>query len=106
MSDPISIVFLSCGHSRSYPKPAPLMGETVLCHPCNKPVTVAEAPHNYRWVCDDCKTKRDYGGAFVTAETKAVAHATRKAGHRVRLLDGDEELRVFYHEPLPVEIPF
>jgi|SRR3954453_20025441 hypothetical protein len=100
------LVTFDCLHSAMFPTPLPRLGESVLCTRCNKPVKVITAPHDYRWYCDTCKAGRQYGAAFVTMETKAATHALRRVGHRVILRDGDDDLRVIHHEPMPIDIPF
>lgn len=100
------IVVLSCLHTRSYRPPLPKTGDTVFCPSCDKSVQVIKPPSQYRTKCRDCKRgTREYGDAFVTAETKAVAHATRHAGHKVTVWDGDTLVSTFEHETLEIDVP-
>jgi hypothetical protein len=104
----VNVVVLSCLHTVVYkaPAPSPRHGDTVLCQRCNDYRQVGVAPKNYVVNCVSCKrwAHREYGNAFVTAETRAVTHAAKNAGHRVRLIDDDRIVGEWFHAPLPVEL--
>lgn len=94
---------LSCLHTAYFPPPHPRSGELVYCIRCNEPKRIAKPPSGYEVKCRDCKrANRHYGEAFVTAETRAVSHATRHAGHRVTLWYDGKQVRDFYRETLAI----
>lgn len=101
------LVILSCLHTTYWTPPAPRVGERVYCFMCGAYRDTTEAPHDYAVFCQSCTYAKECGNALITAETAAVKHATRRPGHRVHLVDGEQEIRSYRHEPLPanVEVP-
>src|SRR3954447_14104360 len=90
---------LSCLHSYISEIP-PNHNDLVWCNRCGDYRHVGVPPRDvYRINCINCKKLRrtDYGGAFVTAETKAVNHALKYAGHKVILTKNDEEVSSYHH---------
>lgn len=106
-------IILSCLHTLEYTDPAPLMGEELWCTRCREYKQAVIAPPNYTLTCDHgCGSKgralrTQFGAAFVTAETHAVKHATKRAGHRVELANGVNHVQTFFHPVmvLDVDIP-
>lgn len=99
-----TLIVFSCLHTAMFTIAPPKTGETVYCHKCGKYRIVAQAPHSYHVRCETCVYSREFGDALVTAETAAVKHATRKAGHRVALTDEGEEVRVFHHPVITMNV--
>lgn len=97
------LIILSCLHTAEFPKPAPQPGERVYCFRCGGYKDVAEAPHNYAARCGSCSYNRVTGNALIAAEIAASRHALRRPGHRVVLVDGELHVRVYRHQPLPVD---
>lgn len=90
------IVVLQCGCQPFYPTPIPVVGDVVCC-PTHGPTTRVEGI-NWGFKCQDCRYGRmELGDAPLTAESKASAHAIKKA-HRVRVWRkvGTKEDRDFY----------
>jgi hypothetical protein len=106
MAKSISLFVLSCLHTAYYAPPLPRMGEHVYCAKCNKSVCIAKVPCRYETKCRDCsRGNHDYGDAFVTAETRAVGHASRHAGHRVTLWKDGVQIADYTREVLKLESP-
>ena len=77
----------------------------VFCQRCDDYRQVGMAPKDYVVNCVSCKrwAWREYGTAFVTAETRAITHAAKNPGHRVRLIEGDRIVREWFYAPLMIE---
>jgi hypothetical protein len=87
---------------------APRHGDLVWCQECKDYRTVGVPPRDdYTVNCVNCKRMRDkhYGDAFVTAETRAVTHSLKHAGHKVTLSKNGVVVRVYDHPAMPVDIP-
>src|SRR3954469_19145246 len=95
---------LSCLHTFTTDV-EPRHNDTIWCARCGDYRQVGKPPAS-RYVvnCVSCKRlrNRDYGAAFVTAETRAVTHSLKYAGHRVTLTRDGERVSEFYHPAVPV----
>ena len=103
-----TLFVLSCLHVVKYPPPLPKTGSQVYCATCRHGVTVAKVPSRYETRCSvsDCKRgNRDYGDAYVTAETKGSAHALRHAGHEVTVLEDGVVISTHKREPIMIDAP-
>lgn len=101
-------IILSCLHTLTFGDPAPKMGEELWCRRCQAVKPAAIAPPNYTLTCDHgCAGKRlrhEFGTALITAETRAVEHSMKRAGHRVTLANGLNHVREFFSEILHVDV--
>lgn len=98
-------VILSCLHTATFSTPAPMKGEKVWCYRCGSYRPAVEAPHDYTVRCLSCtRLDRNLGNAEVTADTLAVKHASRYAGHRVVLIDGETQIQEYWHAVIPVAV--
>lgn len=101
---------LSCLHF-FITESAPNHGDLVWCRNCGDYRSVGVPPVNdYVVNCVNCKRMREkhYGDAFVTAETRAVNHSLKHAGHKVTLSKNGQVVRTYHHETavqVDVDIP-
>lgn len=92
-------VVLSCLHTIQFERPAPRVGEYVLCVRCDAYKRSIVPPDSFRIVCRDCTRfpQRDYGRASLRVEIDADKHARKFPGHRVRVLNGEREVSERMH---------
>lgn len=98
-----TLVVFECLHTQEFAFHPPQAGELVWCARCGDYKNVTLAPHSFSVHCDNCTFHRDYGNAEITAETAAIKHAARRAGHRVVVKDEGAEVRVFHHEVITMD---
>jgi hypothetical protein len=99
-----TVVVFECLHTQVFAFHPPKAGELVWCPKCGDYKSVATAPHDFYVDCAHCTFHKRYGNAEITAETAAIKHAARRAGHRVVITDSGEEVRVFHHEVITVDV--
>jgi hypothetical protein len=95
-----ALVVLSCLHTILFEKPAPRIGEYVLCVRCDAYKRAVVPPDSYRVTCRDCTRApaRSYGSAKLRAEIDADKHARKLPGHRVIVLNGERHVSERMHE--------
>jgi hypothetical protein len=105
----MTTVVLSCLHTLSFRSPnhAPTKGDVAWCPRCAGYRKAAQAPHNYVVNCEHCGRLRHHelGDAPIRAETLAIRHSIRYAGHRVTVKSGGELVSSYHHPVMEMESP-
>jgi len=89
------VIEFDCHHSRTFPDPAPKVGEMLWCPRCNKDVRVIVAPKEWRIRCSGCIYSRPFGAAQINAEIAAAKHRLRNPDHVVRIYNGSSLVKTF-----------
>lgn len=102
------VIVLSCMHTLSFAisNHAPVLGERAWCPRCGAYKRAVQAPRNFVVNCETCNRIRmkEYGDAPLKAETTAIKHSLRYAGHRVTVSDG-EDVQTFHHPVMMTDTP-
>lgn len=102
-SNDLITVIMSCLHTAQFQRPAPRIGEYLLCTRCDAYRRTVVPPDSFRVECKECvrTPRRDYGRASLRAEIDADKHARKNPGHRVRVLNGEKLVseRMTEHAP-------
>lgn len=99
---------LNCLHTFVAESIPPRHGDLVWCARCGDYRMVGVPPvDRYIVNCANCKrmAHRDYGSAYVTAETRAATHSLKHPGHHVTLRKNGEVVRVFHHPAIEIDEP-